>query len=331
MAMLAAVAPVLLASAAGPPWVVLPNVDFPHNAPDGPGVAPGTSYLQAPNASACAAHCVKMTKCAAIAWNGGPGGNGDCNFKCDDIPYPTAHKGQQAIVVRKGGRFCPPRPPPAPPPKPPCPAGETCWHRWATAHPPPDATPSPFKPSSTLSHLEYSDTVSIPAGVGGDTWYVSQINATHLFASWTDGCLTSHGGRDKGVSYRAAGFPTPAEAQSERAGNGSSLSAGPWCTDQPSESGAVKACKQMPSRGYSTGFGIISFSSSSATHSAVATGAAAAGEEGGEGGGVLNPTVVLGNLGTVHADAAPYEGRYPSGVLSYKGTVLKDAVFAIFI
>ena len=276
-------------------WTVLPNVDFPHILRDSPGVAPGTAYLKAPNASVCAQHCLAMKDCAATAWNGGS--DHDCNFKCDDIPYPTPHKGQQAIVVRKGGRFCSPPPPPAPPL---CPAGETCWHRWSAAQPPQDAVPPPFQPSTDLSHVEYSDTVAIPAGVGGDTWYVSQINATHLFASWTDGGLTSQGGYDKGVSYRAAGYPTPAEAQAERVGNSSSQK---WCTDEPSHSGPVPDCKQMPWRGYSTGFGIVQFSCGSAKN------------------GGLDPTIVLGNLGTVQADAVPYEGRYPSGVLSYKGTL----------
>lgn len=279
-------------------WTILHNVDFPHRLVGSPGVAPGTAYLKAPNASVCALHCLAMKDCAAIAWNAGS--DHDCNFKCDDIPYPGPHTGQQAIVVRKGGRFCPAKPPPLPPP---CPAGQTCWHRWSAAHPPKDAAPSPFKPSTALSHIEYSDTVAIPAGVGGDTWYVSQINATHLFASWTDGGLTSQGGHDKGVYYRAAGFPTPSEAQAERGGNSSSQK---WCTDEPSHSGNTPAaanCKQMPWRGYSTGFGVVQFSSNSPKN------------------GGLDPTIVLGNLGTVQADAVPYEGRYPAGVLSYKGTL----------
>ena len=105
---------------------------------------------------------------------------------------------------------------------------------------------------------------------------MSQINATHLFASWTDGGLMSQGGADKGVYYRAAGFPTPDEAQAMRGGG---KAPEPWCTDEPSKS-AVKNCKQMPDRGYSTGYGIIPFTS------------AADGVE---------PTVTLENLGTVHA------------------------------
>ena len=105
---------------------------------------------------------------------------------------------------------------------------------------------------------------------------MSQINATHLFASWTDGGLMSQGGADKGVYYRAAGFPAPDEAQAMRGGKAAPE---PWCTDVPSKS-AVKNCKQMPDRGYSTGYGIISFTS------------AADGVE---------PTITLENLGTVHA------------------------------
>ena len=160
--MLAALASMLPAAAAT--WTVLHNVDYPHNAPGAPGIV--GPYLKAPNASACAEHCLAMADCAAIAWNGprpnDPAGDEVCNFKCDDIPYSAPHAGQQAIVVRPGGRFCPKPPPP------PCPAGEECWHSWAAATPPPDAPPMPFEQSTTLSHLEYSDTVSIPTGVGGE-------------------------------------------------------------------------------------------------------------------------------------------------------------------
>jgi hypothetical protein len=267
-------------------WTVLPNVDFPDNSPGG-----NTCKVKAANAGHCADICLADPKCAAIAWNGPAPANGCCNFKCDDIPFETPQHGQQAIVVREGGRFCP-----APPP-PPCPAGQTCWHSWPAAAPPADAAASPFEPSTTLSHVEWSDTVSIPAGVGGDTWYVSSINKTHLLASWTDGALCSQGGDDKGLCYRAAGFPTPSEAQAERNGTNDTL---PWCPPQPTKT-PTKSCKQMPWKGYRTGYGVISYTS--------------------EKGAGLEPVVTLANLGTVQANAVPYEGRYPSGVLSYKGTL----------
>eukprot|EP01052_Picozoa_sp_SAG31_P013707 SAG31_NODE_831_length_11669_cov_3.410026_10_plen_119_part_00 len=108
--------PVLRAAAS---WVVLLNTDFPDNLPGG-----NACTVTAENASHCADVCLGQPNCAAIAWNGPPHGNQCCNFKCDDKTYKEPHPGQQGIIVRKGGRFCPP-PPPAP-----CPAGQTCWHRW---------------------------------------------------------------------------------------------------------------------------------------------------------------------------------------------------------
>ena len=133
--------------------------------------------------------------------------------------------------------------------------------------------------------------------MGGDTWYVSQINLTHLFASWTDGGLCSQGGADKGLCYRAAGFPTPAEANAERHGTTATM---PWCAAPPFPK-PPPACKQMPWQAQRTGYGIVPFSSTK---------------------GGLQPTLTLANLGTVQANSVPYEGRYPSRILSYKGLLL---------
>ena len=74
----------LIPAASSPPWTVQQDVDFPHRAPDAPGVARGTAYFHAPNASACAAKCLTLKDCAAIAWNGGTSDH-TCNFKCDDV------------------------------------------------------------------------------------------------------------------------------------------------------------------------------------------------------------------------------------------------------
>eukprot|EP01052_Picozoa_sp_SAG31_P013705 SAG31_NODE_831_length_11669_cov_3.410026_8_plen_380_part_00 len=58
----------------------------------------------------------------------------------------------------------------------------------------------------------------------------------------------------------------------------------------------------MPWKGYRTGYGVLSYTSPN--------------DDG------LEPVVSIANLGTVQANAVPYEGRYPSGLLSYKGLLL---------
>jgi hypothetical protein len=234
-------------------WVVQNNTDYPHNAPDGPGVV--GPYMKADNASACAEACLQIKDCAAISWNGPGSQNSDhcCNFKCDTTPSMAPQLGQQGIVVRPGGKLCPPPKPAPPPPRPPSSTGAgtnssrcNCQsiffatskdlRSWTPVSPDAERHPSTavFKYAPQLyftaganAHQSRWDCMSAIHRPGGGYyayWTASPISKagscdkTTVRPPGPDSCGAGFGESDDGLNWRALPSPGPTYASAELGG-----------------------------------------------------------------------------------------------------------------
>jgi hypothetical protein len=160
---------------------------------------------------------------------------------------------------------------------------------------------SPFEQSTEITGFEYfkGPGANVVPGGNADTWYPSWSSGGELFTSWTDGTVIDSGTNETVYSL-SNGAMLPGPLPLRKGGNGSSVTQG--------QARLVSARGGFRPSG-NPGFNLTAPCCNGISCRPVGTSPAQSGP----------CPVALVDVKTFHCSALPYQGRYPSGSLFFKG------------